>query len=229
MTTVAEIISLALRDVGVLGEGQTASGDTMSDALTTLGQMLGLWQADKLYIYAQKEVVATLSGAASYTIGAGGNINASRPVKIDAAFWRSNGQDYEVEVFQSYEDYARLGNKLLAGGAAPCALCYVPDYPLGTVHVYPNGTSGALHLITRTDLPALSQLTDTLVIPPEYHAAIRFSLAEYLSTTFQTPLRPDIPALAGRARKIIKRNNVRVPLARMPAALGGSAFNIERD
>ena len=217
MTTVAEIISLALRDVGVLGEGQTASADVIGDSLTTLGQMLGLWQADKLYVYAQKEVIATLTGAAYYSIGADATINAARPVKIDAAFWRSNGVDYQVDVFASFEDYARIGSK--ASGTQPCAICYVPSYPTGTLYVYPSGATGELHIITRTDLPTLSELTDTLVIPPEYHAAIRFSLGEYLSTTFQTPLRPDIPALASRARKIIKRNNVSIPLARMPAAL----------
>ena len=227
MTTVAEIISLTLRDVGVLGEGQTASADTIGDSLTTLGQMLGLWQVDGLYVYAQKEVVATLTGATSYTIGTGGDIGSVRPVKVDAAYWRTNGEDYPVEVIQSYQDYALIGNKTLSG-AAPCALCYVPSYPLGTLHVYPNGSDGALHLIMRTDLPALSELTDTLVIPPEYHAAIRYSLAEFLSTTFQTPLRPDIAAMATRARKIIKRNNVNIPLSTMPAALCRSTYSIER-
>lgn len=221
MTTVAELISLSLRDIGVLGEGQTASGTTMDDALTTLSQMLGLWQADKLYVYAQKEVVVTLTGATTYTMGTGGVINSPRPIQIDAAFWRSNGIDHPIEVMQSYEDYVRIGNKTLTG-AAPCALCYVPAYPLGTLYVYPTGAIGTLHLITRTDLPALTSLTDDVAIPPEYHAALRYSLSEYLATTFQAPLRPDIPALASRARKIIKRNNVSVSLARMPSALGYS-------
>jgi hypothetical protein len=228
MTTVAEILTLSLKDVGVIGEGQTASATTIDDAFQSLIQMFGLWQADRLYVYAQKEVVATLTGAASYTIGAGGNIAASRPIKVDAAFWRSNGQDYDVEVFQSYEDYARLGNKLL-NGAAPCALCYVPAYPLGTVYVYPNGTSGALHLITRTDLPTFTTISDTVSIPPEYLEAVRYSLSERLSTAFGTPLRPDIPAMAARARRIIKRNNVKIPLSRMPGALARNVYDIGRD
>lgn len=225
MTTVAEILTMSLKDVGVVGEGQTASATTIDDAFQSLIQMFGLWQADKLYVYAQKEVVATLTGAASYTIGAGGNIAASRPIKVDAAFWRSNGQDYDVEVFQSYEDYARIGNKSLTG-SAPCALCYVPSYPLGTVHVYPSGTSGALHLVMRTDLPVLTDISDTLIIPPEYLEAIRYSLSERLSTAFGTPLRPDIPAMASRARKIIKRNNVKIPLAQMPGALTRCTYDI---
>lgn len=226
MTTVAEILNLSLKDVGILGEGQTASATTIDDAFQCFTQMLALWQAQKLMVYAQKEVVATLTGAASYTIGAGGNIAAARPVKVDAAFWRSGGQDYPVEVFQSYEDFARIGNKTMSG-AAPCALCYVASYPLGTVHVFPNGSNGELHLITRTDLPTFTDISETVVIPPEYVEGIRYSLAERLSTTFQTPLRPDIPVLARAARKIIKRNNVSIPLAQMPSTLGRLVFDIE--
>lgn len=224
MTTVAEIVNLALRDVGVVGEGQTASGETMADAFTTLNQMLGLWQADGLYVYAQKDITATLTGAATYTFGTGGAINAPRPVKVDSAFWRSQGHDYPVSVIASFEEYSRIGNKL--GGTMPAAICYVPDFPLGTLYVYPNGATGELHLITRADLPTFVALTDTISIPPEYHTALRYSLGEYLCTTFQSPMRPDLPALASRARKIIKRNSVRVPASQMPAALGHRSFDI---
>lgn len=225
MTTVADIINLALKDVGVIGEGQTASGTTMDDAFATFNQMVGLWQADKLYVYAQKEVTATLTGATSYTIGTGGVIDVARPIKIDSAYWRSNNHDYPVQVLSSYEDYARVGSKGLTG-SAPAAICYVPSYPLGTVYVFPASSEGSLRLVMRTDLPTFVDITDTVVIPPEYHSALRYSLGEYLSTTFQTPLRPDIPALAGRARKIIKRNNVSIPLAQMPDVLTRQVYDI---
>lgn len=225
MTTVVEIISLSLRDVGVIGEGQTASGTTYDDAFQTLNDMLALWQADKLYIYAQKEVSHTLTGASSYTIGSGGTINVIRPISIDGAFWRTGGEDYPVDVLASYEDYARIGLKSVTG-SGPCVICYVPSYPLGTVYVYPASSEGTLHLIMRTDLPTLAATTDTVTIPPEYVGAIRYSLCEHLSTTFQTPLRPDIAALATRARKIIKRNNVSIPRAQMPSALTRYTRNI---
>lgn len=224
MTTVAELVNLALRDVGVVGEGQTASGETMADAFTTFNQMLGLWQADGLYVYAQKDVTATLTGAATYTFGTGGTINAPRPVKINSAFWRSAGVDYPVDVIQSFEEFTRIANKL--GGTMPAAVCYVPSFPLGTLYVYPSGATGELHMITRTDLPTFVALTDTIVIPPEYHTALRYSLGEYLCTTFQSPMRPDLPALASRARKIIKRNSVRIPGSQMPSALGRNTFEI---
>lgn len=227
MTTVVELLNLCLKDLGVVGEGQTASADSMNDAFTTLQQMLGLWQADKLYVYAQREIPATLTGQTSYTVGAGGDINTARPVKIDGAIWRLNGVDTPLTVFQSFEDYQRIGVKV--AGGTPCAVCYVGTFPLGTLYVYPNDASGELRLIARTDLPTLFNITDTISLPPEYVMALRYSLDEYLATLFQTPLRPDIPALAARARKIMKRNNVSIPLSKMPSTvMRGYRNNIGR-
>lgn len=217
MTTVAEIINLSLRDLGIVGEGQTASGDTLDEAFTTLNMMLGLWQADGLYVFAQKVIVATLTGASSYTIGSGGAINVPRPIKVDSATWHSDSVVRDVESIRSLTDYERL--PVAGASEIPCAVCYVASYPLGTLYVYPSGATGELHLVTRTDMPQYIDQTDDIAVPPEYAMALRYSLAEHLSTSFQTPLRPDIPALAGRARKVIKRNNVIVPVLQMPVGV----------
>lgn len=218
MTIVADLLNLCLKDIGIVGEGQTASADSMADAFDTLKQMLGMWQADKLYVYASKEIAATLTGAASYTVGTGGVVNVPRPVKIDAAFWRSGGVDYPVEVLDSFVDYEAIAVKG-QGGEIPSAICYVPSYPLGTLYVYPSTSAGALHMVARVDLPSYVDSFDDLALPPEYALAIRYSLDELLSISFQAPLRPDIPPMAAKARKIMKRNNVSIPLAQMPGAL----------
>jgi hypothetical protein len=218
MTAVIEIIDLCLKDIGMVGEGQTASDSSIADAFATLKQMLGQWQADKLYVYAQKEIITTPTGAVSYSVGPGADVDVPRPLKIDSAFWRSGAVDYPVVVFHSLEDYARI--TLKSSGAMLAALCYVPTFPLGTLYVYPQTSAGGeLHMITRIDLPVYESSYDDLAVPPEYAMAIRYSLDEHLSTTFQTPLRPDIPALAQRARKVMKRNNISIPLAQMPPTL----------
>jgi hypothetical protein len=217
MTSVATIIDLALKDLGIVGEGQTASGETASDAFTTMNQMLALWQADGLTVYAQKTIVAPLSGSAATTIGAGGTIDEPRPVKIDAAFWRVNGIDYPVTVFAALTDYE--GACKGESSDRLTAICYQPTYPLGTIYALPNGAVGELRLVTRIDLPTYIGSDDDIDVPPEYALALRYSLAEQLSSTFATPLRPDVAAMAKRCRKIIKRNNVRIPHAAMPDAL----------
>jgi hypothetical protein len=45
MSTAGDIINQALKDVGVIGSGEAASGDDVVDALDTLNQMIAQWQA----------------------------------------------------------------------------------------------------------------------------------------------------------------------------------------
>ena len=43
ISTVGDLITLALKDSGVLGAGQTALAEDMNDALSRLNMMLGQW------------------------------------------------------------------------------------------------------------------------------------------------------------------------------------------
>lgn len=218
MSTVGETISLALKDAGVTGAGQTASGDDVKDAMTTLADMLALWQIDNLMVYAQQVLTLPLTGAQSYTIGVGGTLSTDRPAKIDFAVWRdATGRETNLDVLAALQDYQQIAYK--AQGGQPAAIHYEPSYPLGVLSLWPAGAVGSLKLLARVQLSAATELTADLVIPPEYREAVRYSLAERLTTTFQTPLRPDIAALARSARKLIKRNNVVIPRSQMPAHL----------
>lgn len=124
MSTVGDIINQALKDVGVIGAGEAASGDDVADALDTLNQMIAQWQV--------------LPGC-------------------------------------------------------------VPKEPYA--------------------LAAFVDLAEIPNLPPIYDAALRYSLAERLQTTFSVPPRADIAVLAMNARKVLKRSNLVIPDAEMPGAL----------
>lgn len=225
MAAVIDIINQALKDTGVIGDGQTANDEQVTGAFDTLNQMLAQWQVDNLHVYAQKEVVLALTGAQQYTVGTGGAVNIIRPVKIDAAFWRKGGIDYPVEVMNAFEDYEQLTFKAL--GSIPRAVYYLPTYPMGALYVYPQANEGELHLVMRADLPTYVTAADNLALPPEYAAAVRYSLGELLCVENQTPLRPDLAAFAKRARAILRRNNTRIPQLNMPTAvMRNRYFNI---
>lgn len=217
MTTVSTVLNLALKDAQVLGEGNTASAETTADALETLTEMLALWQIERMYVYAQKDDSFVPTGAQSYTVGTGGVVNITRPVKIDAAYWNYNGSDIPIEILTSFEDYEYIITKTLVSN--PNVMFYQPSYPLGTLYLYPQPNNGTVHLVTRVQLPVPAATTDTLTIPPEYVLPIRASLAEMLCATFQTKLSPDIAALAARSRKVLKRNNLRINELSMPPSI----------
>jgi hypothetical protein len=208
MTTVAEVIAWSLKDAGVIGEGEAASAEASNDAFNTLKQMLALWQVDNVHVYAQTETSFSPNGSASYTVGALGTVVMTRPAKIDAAFWRSNSLDYPIRVLGTFEEYESIVQKTQSG--QPQALFYNPTYTLGTLYLYPQPSTGTVHLITQAALPELASQTATITLPPEYVLPIRASLAVLLCAMFQTPVRPELAALAQSSWRIVKRNNLRI-------------------
>ena len=227
MTTAIEVITLALKDVGVIADGETASPGIAADAFATLQHMLAMWQIDGLYVYANLDQLFYPTGAQIYTVGVGGTANITRPERITFAFWRDiepGGIDYPITLVNTFKEY-RIGitQKILAG--QPEVAFYDATYPLGTLYVYPQPSTGSIHLGSLVRLPALSTSADTLTLPAEYIMPIRFSLAELLAATFNSPINAGIPEMARRYRTMLKRNNVRIPELQTPAGLIGNIFS----
>lgn len=208
MPTAADIINLALKDVEVIGESETASAETLADALTTLNQMLALWSVQGVYVYAQTETSFTPTGALSYTVGPSGNFNISRPSVVDDVYWRSGDVDYPVTILDTFEEYQSISSKTLIG--QPYYAYYLPTITTGVLYVYPQPNTGSLKITTRVKLPVYTAASGSLTIPPEFEIVVRYSLAELLSINMGKKLRPDIAAMATKTRKIMKRNNLKI-------------------
>lgn len=208
-STAADIITLSLKDIGVLDESETPSAALLADSLTTLNQMLAQWQVSENYVYAQQDVTFNPTGAESYTIGTGGTINVAAPPQIDYAFLRVSDVDYPIEILNTFEAY-QLGITYKPVTTYPEVLYYNPSYSLGKIYLYPRPNTGTMHLGMTVALPIYTAAANAINIPPEYELAIRYSLSELLASMTGTILRPDIAAIAQRARRIVKRNNFRL-------------------
>lgn len=217
MTTAYEVIVLSLKDAGILAEGETPSADIQADAFSTLQHMLAMWQTDGLYVNGMVTNAFTPTGAETYTVGTGGTANFARPERIDYAYWRSNSIDYPIAILNTYEEYEAIPQKTLAG--QPEVIFYNPTVTTGTLYVYPQPSTGSIRLVSTIRFPVLSTSADAITLPPEYIMPIRFSLAELLAATFNSPINAGIPVMAVRARMALKRNNVRIPT--IPSIPGG--------
>ena len=232
MTTAADVIKLALKDIQVLDETEEPSAALMSDGMSTLNQLLAMWQIDKLFVYAQVDTTKAATGASTYTIGTGGDFNISQPARIDYAFLRSSNIDYPIEILSNWDEYLAISLKVVSG-ALPSVLYLNQGVTTGTIYVYPQPTSGTIHLITSVTLPTYTATANDITLPPEYVLPIRFSLAEILAMMLGVDLRPDIAKLAKNTRGLLRRNNFKVksldlggnglPYSVYPAILGGGA------
>ena len=222
MTTAADLITLALKDIQVLDESETPSAALMADGLVTLNQILAQWQTDKLYVYAQVKSGFTANGAASYTVGIGGNFNFSSPSALDSVFYTKNNVDYPVDQLSTFEEYQAIAYKSING--FPSVAYYNPTNNLASLYLYPKPLDGTINIVYPSLFPIYATSADSINLPAVYEIAVRFSLAEILSLMMGKVLRPDITQQALKARKFLKRSAFRLNRLDSTPALGHLAI-----
>lgn len=234
MTTAIDLITLALKDIGALGIGQSVSPDDTVDALATLNMMLDLWSADRLSVYHLIDVKRQATGALSYTIGPGGDFDAPRPSDIKSAFVRltsgSTPVDYPLGIIRAREDYNLIAAKSI--NSLPDHVFLDSDYPLGNLYFYPvPNAQYELHVSVLAALPEFAAPAVKVILPPAYMAAIRYNLAIFLAPSYQLEPTPSLQRLAANAKRVIQRMNTQIPSMTMPAGVlgGGSRYSVTSD
>lgn len=210
MTTVAEVILLALKDIGVLDEDETPSSSLLADAFTTLKQMLSLWQTSNIYVYAKEDITFTPDGSLTYTIGpTGADITNTTPQRIAYAFHAVGDISYPMlKIFERLEDYQNIGLKNLV--SYPSSLFYNPLYPNGTIYLYPAPNTGTMHLGIDVSLPEYTATTDNISLPAEYDMAVRFNLAVILAPMLGKQVDPYVEKMAKNSLQMVKANNLEI-------------------
>lgn len=199
--TVQQLINQVLRKIGVLAAGESPSTDESADALAALNQMLNEWNTLRAAIYTMKsQAFATVGAQASYSMGAGGNFNVARPVKIErATITVATGYTAPVEIIGSAA-YAEIVQKALAG--VPEKL--YPDYafPLCNLALWPvpSGTPALTLWWWQPLITADLVLTDTVSYPPAYEQALVYNLAVVLASEYGRALPTEIAAMAERTK-----------------------------
>lgn len=151
--TARDFISLAMKEAGVLGVGQTPMAEDINDGFTYLKRMLALWQRRRWLVPNLYDLSVIGNGEISNKIGPGQYWNAPRPDKIAAAYiiqrnTGSNPVSLGCRIITAYEDYAKLAVKNLP--SLPYLVFYDGAYPYGNVFFWPiPNSSYELHLILK--------------------------------------------------------------------------------
>lgn len=227
-TTAGDIIKQALKAAGALGVGQVPLAEDSNDALYQLNLMLSEWRSGKsqylVYHQVTKNIVST--GAVSYTIGPGGDINVTaRPNKILSAFVRQvsvpqpNSPDYPLEIIESQEDYNRIIVKQTQ--SFPSYLFYDPGFPLGTLYPWPSPRPSiyALYVSILDTLSGFADLTTQINLPDGYESAIFHNLAVRLAPLYKLPMDPRVDMRARATLANLRTSNARIAQLTMPRAL----------
>ncbi len=238
MSTVNDLLTLALIDSGVLGVEQIPQAEDIQNAKTRANYMIAQWNRKRWLIYNLTDVFVTTNGAETYSIGPGQNFNTPRPDRLeDGCFLRqlpTGGQqqiDYPLQLLSSHEDYNRIRLKTM--GTWPSIMFYDSNWPTGTIYAWPvpQANQYELHILVKHQLTQLVNLTDTINLPPEYEAALSYNLQVRLRVAYRMPADPAMIALAKDSLNVIRGANIQVPTMKMPPTVIGAqrAYNVYSD
>jgi len=210
---------------GAITMGMTLSGTGITAGTTIVGFNTGAGgnvNEGGTYSVSKSQTAASTTITAYY----------ERPLTIESAFVRVATQqggtniaggylDYPVAIL-SLEEYESLGIKQLNGPWAKMVY-YQPSETLGTLYVFPNPSSGELHLFASTIFRTFENYYETITLPQGFNMAMRWCLAERLMPMYGKASPTQITminAFASQAKATIKRTNMRPPqVSRYPDAL----------
>lgn len=221
MTSVLDLITDSLQEIGAIAIGESVPAAESSGALRALQQLAAHWSTEELMIYnTPANVFPLVANQITYTCGTGGNFNIARPMYIQEAYIRDvNNIDYPVYVTDNFSEYAEILKKDITS-PIPFILYDNGDIPLKVLSFYPVPTSAAYSVVLwTTGAISFTNLTDTITLPPAYERAMRLNLAIELSPRYGKPVTQELSALAIEAKAQVKRNNTVINQLIMPSGI----------
>ena len=191
-----QIISSALRKLGVLELGDTPDATTVTNAAMVLNLMIKQWQTDGIKLWTTTEYTLPLvANQKSYTVGPSGcDLTADRPMKLIQAWLRNTvvtpNIDTPLQII-SKQEYNILGSKSSTGVSNSIYL--FPTNTFSTVYLYLMPTAAqvstyAVHFVARRPLYDISASGDTPDFPNEWMQSLVWGLADQLALEYSVPL-----------------------------------------
>ncbi|MBK6906483.1 MAG: hypothetical protein IPH08_05015 [Rhodocyclaceae bacterium] len=184
--------------------------------------MIDSWRNDRLMVYALSESTLTLTPTdASYTIGTGGNINTTRPVKIESAFCRAGSVDFPVDVIGKAR-YDAIPDKTTTSDI-PDFLYYDSAVTTGNINLWPvPTTANVLHVTMWTVLSTLAAVSTTVTLPPGYERALAYNLAIEIAPEYEKTVSQEVAKIARESLAALKKINSRQIIAYSELSINGN-------
>lgn len=212
MTTVRDLVTGAMRLVGLVAAGEKPNDDDMDTCVQALSGMIDSWSNSKLLQYTINPYVFNLNpGQQQYTLGPGGDWDTARPMMIQNAYVRLNqGVTNQLDIPMKTltdKEYGDISIKNM-GSNFPWAIYDNGNYPLRTVTVFPiPSTQCQIVFWLWQPLVNLDNIDEVVTYPPGYERAFRFNLAVEIAPEFGKECPAQVVATAKVSKDELKRMN----------------------
>lgn len=191
-----QIISSALRKLGVLELGDTPDANTVTNSAQTLNLMIKYWMTSGIKLWTVTEYTLPLvASQTSYTIGPSGtDLIADKPLKLIQAWLRNTSVTPNVDTpmqILSKQEYNILGSKASTGVAN--SVFFDPGVTSSTVKVYltPDATTAStyqLKMVVQKGIGDILASSDVPDFPNEWMNALVWGLADQLAIEYSVPV-----------------------------------------
>lgn len=236
MATALDLISSALRLIGVLADGEQPTAVMGEISLSVLNDMIDAWNAERQAIFTtSSNDFPFVLGKQSYTLGTGGDFNIPRPARIDAMSAillvpdPSNPVEVPIDMY-SIQDWQTQVPVKVVDGSFP-QICYDDGgFPLRTLNFWPIPTEqqNSVRIYGWQALAAQTLFSD-VSFPPGYAEGLRYNLAVRLSAEFAVTATPIVVELALRGLARIKTMNAPDMELRSDLVPNPSGWNYKAD
>lgn len=241
---VQELINLSLRTSGILGVGQVALTQDLTDAQVMLKLLMQQWRQKRWLVFRLNSIMIPLvPGKPVYTVGpAPADIptdGSFRPANIQSCYLRqdvgsgpnSYPVDFAMRITNSRQEYDAISLKNLMSW--PSLIYYDPKVPLADLYVWPIPVQTLFHLYIAwqqaIDVAAegAQSLELESVLPAETQLALMYELARLTAINYKMPQDATLDGAARAAINTMRSTNFALRPLGMPPGLVGSGARMK--
>jgi len=196
-----QIITAALRKLGVVAEGQTPSASNLADGQIALNAAIGQLRALGMPLWVRSEYTFTPT-TNTYTIGTGMVLDTVFPVRLLQAFRTESNAKVPMELV-ARQDYNILPT---TPGGSPLKVNYQPFINYGVISIWPTPAAtntATVTLVYQRPFQYFTTGTETADFPEEWLLPLIYTTSVLLAPEWGIPL-PDRTALKSEAKDYIE-------------------------
>lgn len=182
-----QVITAALRKLGVIPSGGIASINQTNDAADTLNALVKTLQADGMPLWKVATTSFTTSqDQSTYSVGPGQAINCPKPIRIfQATVTPANGSNTPLNVYTRY-DYNNLPQDATG---TPVDLYYQPGRLYGSLRLWPTPTDSTtiVKIDYHSHFEDMSAADNDFDFPSEWITPLIYLLAWMMAPEFGVP------------------------------------------
>jgi len=201
-----QIITLALRKLGVLEIGATPDADTLTNASISLNLLVKQMSTEGLRLWKNSELVIPLtSGQTSYILGGSSSTLmydtqapliaiTDKPLKVIQGFYRNKQATPYIDtplLLVSKQEYNLLGSKYSTGTANTIFYDVKALNGILSVYLTPDinaQTNIEMHVVAQMPLNDITLSTDVPDFPNEWMNTLVWNLADQLAIEYGVPM-----------------------------------------